>query len=468
MRGQFLAGLAYCFYVSWALLCSLGPGIVLAGGLSFAQATSFPSWLGPLVCIALASVAVAAHYRRTRRIFEGPRRLVVLACIMAATAVFHAVWILDGEGANWLAYIISSVLFGVGGASCRIEIARLFGWIGAQQAIFQGIIGTFLASAVLLVLSWLPGYCLFIGAFLSGALAVAFLWLGIKGLPHARFYRHGSDASLYVPFKFMGTCFVQGCAMGIIYIWLFLIGLGTLSESWHFLASVLALVALSASMVFLRLDFNRLIYKVAFPLIAAGFLLLVFVRAEAPVGFLVLLLGFCYLDLVLWSLSSYLVKNMGLPAPWTASCPGAALYFGILAGSLVSLGFAADILANPHDFSDLGAVVACVVLAVALFLSSSTNLKYGWGTVRPGDNGLSEDAFDSVVQLLSREYALTNRESEVFLFLAQGKSRRFMSDNLYVSADTVKTHVKNVYRKLSVHAQHELINLVEAEVEKFE
>ena len=418
--------------------------------------------------MALASVAVVVHYKRTRRILEGRHRLIVLACILGATTVFHIVWIVDGEGKNWLAYIISSILFGIGGMGYRVEIARFFGWVGAQQTLFQGIVGSFVGTVVFLILSWLPGYFLFIAAFVSGFAAVVFLWLGIKDLPRARFYRHGSDAKLRFPFKFMGTSFVQGCAMGVVYVWIFLMGQGSFSEPWHFLASVLTLLALTASTMFLRLDFNRLIYKVAFPIIAGGFLLLSFVHTEAPVGLAVLLMGFFYLDLVLWSLSSCLVKNMGLPAPWTSGCPGAAMHFGILVGSLASLAFTGETLANPHELSDLGAIVACVLLAAALFLSNSTNLKYGWGTVRPGDNGVAEDTFNSVVQFLAREHALTNRESEVFLLLAKGKSRHFMVDALYISNDTIKTHVKNVYRKLSIHSQHELINLVEIEMEKFE
>ena len=71
--------------------------------------------------------------------------------------------------------------------------------------------------------------------------------------------------------------------------------------------------------------------------------------------------GFCYLDLVLWSLGACLMKNMGLPATWIASCPGAALFFGAVAGGLL-----AALLLDGRVLGQalvLGSFVACFLLA---------------------------------------------------------------------------------------------------------
>ena len=86
------------------------------------------------------------------------------------------------------------------------------------------------------------------------------------------------------------------------------------------LGQAAAVALLFATLVFLRLDFNRLVYKVAFPLVAAGF---AFVAAAGvtPAGDAVLAGAFCYLDLVLWSLGACLMKNMGLPCLlYTSRC----------------------------------------------------------------------------------------------------------------------------------------------------
>ena len=59
---------------------------------------------------------------------------------------------------------------------------------------------------------------------------------------------------------------------------------------------------------------------------------------------------------------------------------------------------------------------------------------------------------------------MTQRETDVML-LAQGKTRRAICEELTVSPDTVKTHVRAIYRKLNVHSQQELIDLIVAERE---
>lgn len=51
------------------------------------------------------------------------------------------------------------------------------------------------------------------------------------------------------------------------------------------------------------------------------------------------------------------------------------------------------------------------------------------------------------------------------LLLVAAKTRRAICEELTVSPDTVKTHVRAVYRKLGVHSQQELIDLVVRERE---
>ena len=43
---------------------------------------------------------------------------------------------------------------------------------------------------------------------------------------------------------------------------------------------------------------------------------------------------------------------------------------------------------------------------------------------------------------------LTRRENEVLRFLAKGCTRRQIAKKLFISEETVKMHVKNIYKKL--------------------
>ena len=55
---------------------------------------------------------------------------------------------------------------------------------------------------------------------------------------------------------------------------------------------------------------------------------------------------------------------------------------------------------------------------------------------------------------------LTQREKEVLLFLSKGFSYKEIAIRLAVSHETVKKHLKNIYRKLKVQNKIEALNKV--------
>ena len=46
------------------------------------------------------------------------------------------------------------------------------------------------------------------------------------------------------------------------------------------------------------------------------------------------------------------------------------------------------------------------------------------------------------------------------MLLAQGRTVHGISEKLYVSENTVKSHIKSIYLKLDIHSRAELIELV--------
>jgi len=52
---------------------------------------------------------------------------------------------------------------------------------------------------------------------------------------------------------------------------------------------------------------------------------------------------------------------------------------------------------------------------------------------------------------------LTERENDVLTLIAKGYSRQEVAENLGVSQHTVTTHIKHIYRKLSVHSRTEAV-----------
>jgi two-component system NarL family response regulator len=72
--------------------------------------------------------------------------------------------------------------------------------------------------------------------------------------------------------------------------------------------------------------------------------------------------------------------------------------------------------------------------------------------------------FGTVSQLLrhkdvvsARKPSLTGREVEVLQFIARGLTSREIGDQLYISENTVKNHVRNILDKLGLHSRGEAV-----------
>jgi DNA-binding NarL/FixJ family response regulator len=61
------------------------------------------------------------------------------------------------------------------------------------------------------------------------------------------------------------------------------------------------------------------------------------------------------------------------------------------------------------------------------------------------------------VQNDSIDYDLTAREKEVLQSLGDGNNYQEISNSLFISVDTVRHHIRNIYKKLHVHSQTQAV-----------
>jgi DNA-binding CsgD family transcriptional regulator len=66
---------------------------------------------------------------------------------------------------------------------------------------------------------------------------------------------------------------------------------------------------------------------------------------------------------------------------------------------------------------------------------------------------------------LADTYMLSRRETEVLFLLAKGHNAEFIQNKLCVSRSTAKTHINHIYRKMDIHTQQELLNMVDSRKE---
>ncbi len=58
----------------------------------------------------------------------------------------------------------------------------------------------------------------------------------------------------------------------------------------------------------------------------------------------------------------------------------------------------------------------------------------------------------------AKDYSLSTREIQILDLLAQGRRIKEIPDELFISINTVRTHIRNIYEKLQVQSKIEAIN----------
>ncbi len=129
-------------------------------------------------------------------------------------------------------------------------------------------------------------------------------------------------------------------------------------------------------------------------------------------------------------------------------------YFGFFLGFLAAK---ACELFSFYSFATLVLVCAAVVsITYSVVLPERTIL-----SLSPRLFGLSHDSIDARCRDLAVHKGLTKRETEVLSMLARGRDVSWIEEKLFISRNTVNTHRKNIYKKLGVHTQQELLSLIE-------
>lgn len=136
-----------------------------------------------------------------------------------------------------------------------------------------------------------------------------------------------------------------------------------------------------------------------------------------------------------------------------------ATLMGIIAGLLT-----ADTIVGPFAF-----VMVYVYFGIAIM-----NIGYvAWRQIsrsghddaadtEPERDALSESAEETwqrQIDLLSERHGLTDREHELLGYMSRGYGSVYISKALFISDNTARTHIRNIYRKLGVHSREELIAL---------
>jgi len=162
-----------------------------------------------------------------------------------------------------------------------------------------------------------------------------------------------------------------------------------------------------------------------------------------------------------WILLAVLIYRLELPP---------VIFFGLgnlIIGSLgrliVELGSSlvdgAETTVSTAFFTSAIAIFAFLIIVVAFYALNSKR-----SHLLPENLAVEKPDVDNALNRLAQRYGLSKRESEIAGYMIRGYTFRQMSEEIFISIDTVRSHSKNLYRKLGIHKRQELYQLVEQDM----
>ena len=233
------------------------------------------------------------------------------------------------------------------------------------------------------------------------------------------------------------------------------------------------------------------IYRLSLPIMVAGYVAIALLfDSHAAISLLIINVGYEFFDILTWVLFVDASRRRNENALYIFGLGVAFMFCGMALGNAASHIIDALVAGGNLQANVVAmAAILCLVVVAFLVLPEGTvaqlsrregHAERGEGrTGRSGaasegqaedsDNaseenghvGATADRLERHCAAVARDFGLTPRESEVIVLLAYGRTLAIIARDLHIAQGTARTHIENIYRKLDVHKQQELIDLVE-------
>ena len=437
-----------------------------AGSLEHFSATSLePLWLVSLAAN-VCTIGILMLLARFRNPLADVRGLpwVAAGLTFAGTTLLCQMVLELSPGSAGVLYLAGSVLTGVGSGAVVVLWAEQLTSIGSMQTIVFSVLALLIAAVLYIPMTLLPVEVAQVIVAILPLVNIMFYMHLRQGMPRLARNARNVLVKSRPPLRMMVVALFFGLSFGAMK------GLMTpLSAEWigvrdmlNIVAIVVGTLALYVTSGIFKMDFDHLTYQVALPLMAAGFLFLPMHEPYSVIGTAVHQCGYQYFYIVLWATWPILAQRGNVPVAWVVTCGMFSIQLGQLVGS-VAAGFATGLLVDDLNKAMLSAAIVFVILLVALFAFGGKGSGPGWEFVKPVEATSPHTELDDAATRLARRFRLSPREIEVFFLLAKGRNRAYIANELAIGDETVKSHIKSLYRKMDVHSQQDVIDLVDKE-----
>lgn len=227
------------------------------------------------------------------------------------------------------------------------------------------------------------------------------------------------------------------------------------------------------------------IYRLSLPIMVAGYVAIaLFFDTHGFASVLIINIGYEFFDILTWVLFVDAARRPSENALHIFGLGVAFMFCGMALGNLgshlvdsliVSGSLQTNVVAMAAILSLV--IVAFLVLPEGTLSQLSGNRRESRreknadeaapSTVESAAEAASETGTSTAGRIeqhcaaVARDFGLTPRESEVIVLLAYGRTLAIIARDLHIAQGTARTHIENIYRKLDVHKQQELIDLVD-------
>lgn len=200
------------------------------------------------------------------------------------------------------------------------------------------------------------------------------------------------------------------------------------------------------------------LYRPVIPAMIAGLILLLLL--PAPYRFLgagLIIMGVYCLDMFMMLVSTDVAFRARIPIALSFGLVIFCARTGTLAGSI-----AADVLQQPALWSatlrtDTFLVSMLILALVGMLFFTQVDVQRLYATPRTTPDTSLEQKCSNIAHMCR----LTNRETEVLILLARGRTVRYICDELSIAQGTTKHHVSSIYRKVGVFDRQGLLDTIE-------
>ena len=519
-RGVSLRMGAYRFAEQWPYLRYLGMGFWWAWiWLCYSSTSLFQLWiegdfafyvgfmyLCSTPAIAIACVLAAVFWRKATRLLQESRAVVSFGAVASVGTLLVAL-------SQWLGgipiFVAGGVLTGAGTSMLCLKTGSTFGTLGRREVLTAGCVSLMMASFLYFMGIGLP--CAWRPFFVAALpIASAFLYImpsddpvSSEGLvQNRRGGGVGMKAFVCLVVASVMVAATAGFAKGLVAV-------GGSSESFDQLGSVstfgIFLGVLAFSFLVNCADVVKVTRAAYATLIFFGVLVVLSSSFDGDLG--ILAVGKDLLWMLFTCLMAYMVFRFGF-SPVRAFGLGQAAHlvasalfwwFGMLASESIRS-------ASAHIVITTALILAIVIVFAFVFTDSDLRFMLSW---RPGEPArtsksaeneaglplscasrsvdrrtMSNDGAGSVLQVaeapacassyapqrelglherimrIDDRFGISAREAEVMELFACGRSANWIAEELVISNNTVRSHLRSIYTKLDVHSRQELLDFL--------